>query len=126
MSLLTPFKKASGLGSTHDGVHHWWTQRMTAVALIPLTLWAAFAVATHAGDDYATVTAWFAQPSTTTLLVLFVFTAFLHAAQGLQVIIEDYVHHQALKVAALLGMKLLLVVLGTGSILSILRTAFAS
>lgn len=125
MSLLTPFKRANGLGTTRDGVHHWWLQRLTAIALIPLTLWVAFAVATHAGDDYATVAAWFAQPFTTTVLILFVFTAYLHAVQGLTVIIEDYVHHKGSKIAALIGVKLVLILLGTSSVLSILRTALA-
>lgn len=125
MSILTPFKRASGLGSTSDGVKHWWMQRMTAVALVPLSLWVAFAIASHAGEDYATVAAWFAQPFTTTMLVLFVFTAFLHASQGLTVVIEDYVHHDGVKVTALVGVKLVLVLLGTSSALSILHTAFA-
>lgn len=125
MSLLTPFKRANGLGTTRDGVHHWWLQRLTAIALIPLTLWVAFAVATHTGDDYATVAAWFAQPFTTTMLILFVFTAYLHAVQGLTVIIEDYVHHKGSKIAALIGVKLILILLGTSSVLSILRTALA-
>ncbi|EIJ32967.1 succinate dehydrogenase, hydrophobic membrane anchor protein [Thiothrix nivea] len=125
MSLLTPFKQASGLGSTSDGVKHWWMQRMTAVALVPLTLWVAFAVAAHAGADYASVAAWFAQPFTTTMLTLFVFTAFLHASQGLTVVIEDYVHHDGVKVTALVCIKLMLVLLGTSSVLSILRTAFS-
>lgn len=125
MSLLTPFKRASGLGTTNDGVHHWWMQRLTAVALVPLTLWVIFAVASHAGDDYASVAAWFAQPFTTTLLTLFVFTTFLHATQGLTVIIEDYLHHEGAKFAAMITMKLVLVLLGTSSVLSILRVAFA-
>lgn len=125
MSILTPFKRASGLGSTSDGVKHWWMQRMTAVALVPLSLWVAFAVASHAGADYATVAAWFAQPFTTTMLILFVFTAFLHASQGLTVVIEDYIHHDGVKVTALVGVKLILVLLGTSSALSILHTAFA-
>jgi succinate dehydrogenase / fumarate reductase membrane anchor subunit len=125
MSLLTPFKRASGLGTTNDGVHHWWMQRLTAVALAPLTLWVVFAVASHAGEDYAVVATWFAQPFTTTMLTLFVFTAFLHAVQGLTVIIEDYLHHEGAKFAALITMKLVLVLLGTSSALSILRVAFA-
>jgi len=125
MSLLTPFKRASGLGSTNDGVHHWWMQRLTAVALVPLTLWVVFAVAAHSGEHYASVAAWFAKPFTTTMLTLFVFAAFLHAAQGLTVVIEDYLHHEGAKFAALIGMKLVLVLLGTSSILSILRVAFA-
>lgn len=124
MSLLTPFKRASGLGTTSDGVKHWWMQRLTAIALIPLTFWVVFSVASHVGNDYATVAAWFAQPFTTTMMVLFVFTAFLHASQGLTVIIEDYMHHEGYKFTALIGMKLVLVLLGTSSVLSILRVAF--
>lgn len=124
MSLRTPFKHAIGLGSTSDGVKHWWMQRMTAVALIPLTLWLVFSVAAHAGEDYATVASWFAQPFTTTMLTLFVFTAFLHAIQGLTVVIEDYVHHDGIKVTAMVIMKLVLTFLGVSSILSILRVAF--
>ena len=124
MSLLTPFKRASGLGTT-SGVSHWWIQRVTAIALIPLVLWMVFSVAAHTGDDYASVAAWFAEPFTTTMLTLFVFTAFFHASLGLTVVIEDYVHHEGIKIAALIGMKLVLVLLGTSSILSILRVAFA-
>ncbi len=124
MSLLTPFKRASGLGTTNDGVHHWWMQKLTAVALIPLSLWFAFAVAKHAGDDYQTIQAWIANPFTTTMLTLTAFTTFLHAAQGLQVIIEDYIHHEGVKFATLIGMKLALVSLGVSSVLSILRVAF--
>lgn len=126
MSLLTPLKKARGLGSAKDGVHHWWVQRLTAVALVPLTFWAAFSVATMAGENYATVAAWFAQPFTTAMLALFVFTAFYHAALGLQVVIEDYLHHKAAKFAALIGVKLLLVLLGAISVISILRVAFTA
>ena len=124
MSLLTPLKKARGLGSAKDGVHHWWMQRLTAIALVPLTLWLVFSVASMTGSDYATVSAWFAQPFTTAMLTLFVFTAFYHAALGLQVVIEDYIHGEAAKFAALIAMKLLLALLGTVSVIAILRVAF--
>ena len=125
MSLLTPFKRASGLGPTNDGVHHWWMQKLTAVALVPLSLWFAFAVAKHSGDDYQAIQAWISNPYTTTMLTLTAFTTFLHAAQGLQVIIEDYVHNEAVKFAALIGVKLMLALLGTVSVVSVLRVAFA-
>lgn len=126
MSLLTPLKKARGLGSAKDGVHHWWLQRLTAIALVPLTLWLVFSVAAMTGSDYAAVNAWFAQPFTTAMLTLFVFTAFYHAALGLQVVIEDYIHGEAAKFAALIVMKLLLALLGTVSVIAILRVAFTS
>jgi len=126
MSLLTPLKKARGLGSAKDGVHHWWLQRLTAIALVPLTLWLVFSVAAMTGSDYAAVSTWFAQPFTTAMLTLFVFTAFYHAALGLQVVIEDYIHCEAAKFAALIAMKLLLALLGTVSVIAILRVAFTS
>ena len=62
MSLITPLKKARGLGSAKDGTHHWWVQRVTAVALVPLTLWVAFAVASMAGESYETVVNYFQAP----------------------------------------------------------------
>lgn len=125
MSLLTPLKKARGLGSAKDGTHHWWMQRVTAIALVPLTLWLAFSVASLTGSDYASVAQWFARPFTTAMLTLFVFTSFYHASLGLQVVIEDYVHHEWVKMAALIGVKLLLTLLGTTSVIAVLRVAFA-
>lgn len=121
MRFLTPFKKAHGLGHVKTGVHHWIVQRVTAIALIPLTLWAAFAVASLAGKDYATVRAWFAAPFTAVMLSLLVFFSSYHASLGLQVVIEDYVHHQATKIAALLAVKSALILLGTLSLVAILR-----
>ena len=125
MSLLAPIKKARGLGSAKDGVHHWWMQRVTAIALVPLTLWVVFSVASMSGQDYESVQAWLSKPFTTAMFALFIFTSFYHAALGLQVIIEDYVHNEAVKFAALIGVKLVLALLGTVSVVSVLRVAFA-
>jgi succinate dehydrogenase / fumarate reductase, membrane anchor subunit len=121
MRFVTPFKKAHGLGTVKTGVHHWLVQRMTAIALIPLTLWVVFSVATLVGKDYASVSAWFSKPVTVVLLTLFITTAYYHASLGLQVIIEDYIHHQASKIAALIAVKFVLLLLGTLSVLAILR-----
>lgn len=125
MRFVTPFKKAHGLGAVKTGVHHWWMQRITSIALIPLSLWVAFSVAALVGQDYTKVAAWFAEPFTAIMLTLFVFTASYHASLGLQVVIEDYIHHQATKIAALIVVKLVLVLLGTLSMVSILRLFFA-
>lgn len=126
MSILTPLKKARGLGSAKDGTHHWWLQRVTAIALIPLVLWVAFSVASMAGEDYNIVVGYFTSPLNTAMFALFLFTAAYHAILGLQVVIEDYVHCEALKIAALLGSKLVLTLLGTVSVLAVLRVAFGS
>lgn len=126
MRFETPAKKAHGLGPVKTGVHHWWIQRVTAIALIPLTLWVVFSVATLTGKDYASVAAWFAEPLTAVMLSLFVFFAAYHASLGLQVVIEDYVHHNAARIAALIVVKFLLILLGTLSIISILRLFFTA
>ncbi|MDD5392249.1 MAG: succinate dehydrogenase, hydrophobic membrane anchor protein [Thiothrix sp.] len=125
MRFVTPNKKARGLGSVKTGVHHWWVQRVTSIALVPLTLWVVFSVASLVGQDYAHVSAWFAKPFTTVMLTLFVAVATYHASLGLQVIIEDYIHHQAAKIAALVAVKLALVLLGTFCVVLLLRLFFA-
>ena len=126
MSLVTPLKKARGLGSAKDGTHHWWQQRVTAVALVPLTLWVVFSVAAMAGEDYETVLSYFSSPFNVAMYCLFLFTAFYHAVLGLQVVIEDYIHHEGLKIGALMGMKFALILTGIMSIFAVIRTAFGS
>lgn len=126
MRFLTPFKKALGLGSVRTGPHHWQEQRITAIALIPLTLWAMFSVATLVGRDYATVMLWFRQPHHIALLSLFVFFAVYHASLGLQVVIEDYVHTPALRIASLILIKLVLILLGTFCVIATLKLFFAA
>ena len=126
MSIVTPLKKARGLGSAKDGTHHWWVQRVTAVALVPLTLWVAYCVACMAGESYETVVSYFQAPFNVAMFVLFLFTAFYHASLGLQVVIEDYVHHEGLMIGALMGMKFAIVLTGFTAIFAVLRAAFGS
>lgn len=92
MSLRTPLGKAIGLGSAQSGAHHWWMQRVTAVALIPLALWFVWALMSLLGADQATVQAWISQPLNAAMLMALVIAMFYHAQLGLQVVIEDYVH----------------------------------
>lgn len=124
MSLVTPLKKASGLGSAKSGTHHFWVQRLTAVALAPLTLWVAFTVAAMSSADYATVVTYFASPFNVAMFCLFLFAGFYHAALGLQVVIEDYIHNEGLKIGVLIGMKFFIVLTGFTSIFAVLRAAF--
>ena len=91
-SLRTPLAKARGLGSAKDGTHHFWLQRLTAVALIPLTVWFALSIASLATAGQAEALAWMKSPVTATLMLSFIMAGFWHMKLGLQVVIEDYVH----------------------------------
>ncbi len=92
MSLRDPLATARGLGSAKDGTGHWWTQRLTALALLLLTPWFAWLVLGLVGADQGTTRAALAQPLTASLLLAFLVSLFWHAQLGMQVIIEDYVH----------------------------------
>src|SRR5690606_20285461 len=101
MSYRTPLGRVLGLGSAHEGVGHWWIQRLTAVALIPLTLWLFFALVALGSPDYQTVREWMSTPVNAVLASLLVLTLSYHSRLGVQVVVEDYVHHRGLKLAAL-------------------------
>lgn len=122
-SLRTPLARASGLGSARSGVEHWWTQRVTAVALVPLTVWLTASIVAHAGDDHATLLAWLGSPVQTVLIVLLLIALFWHMALGLQVVIEDYVH-SGMKIPLLLAVRFGSLALAVIGILAILRIAF--
>ncbi|MDE2379943.1 succinate dehydrogenase, hydrophobic membrane anchor protein [Bradyrhizobium sp.] len=117
--------KAVGLGSARDGVENWLLERVSAVALIPLTLWFTVSTVMHAGDDYATVMAWLRRPVTTTLMALLLMALFHHTALGLQVIIEDYVHSR-MKVLLLVGMRLGCLAMAVTGLVATLKIAFGA
>ena len=120
MSLRTPLSEAKGLGSAKEGAAHWWLQRLTAVALIPLVIWLAFAVAMLGDANYEAVLAWLQKPHVAVLLILFVAATFYHTQLGLQVIVEDYVHGW-LKVATLILINFLCIVLAVTGIVALLK-----
>ncbi len=124
MSLRTPLSHAKGLGTAKEGVSHWWVQRVTAVALVPLVLWMTFSIAGLVGADYGVVVEWFRSPVNTALLVLFLVVMFHHLQLGLQVVIEDYVHHEGAKMATMICMKFAVVFLAVLSVVSVMRVAF--
>lgn len=97
--MRTPIKVAKGQGSSHTGVPHWWVQRVTAVALVPLSIWFLFLLAGVVHADHATVLATIGHPVHAVFLIAFAVCMFWHGALGLQVIIEDYVHTRWLEVA---------------------------
>ena len=109
--LRTPLGRVKGLGQ-HSGAHHWWVQRLSAVALVPLGLWFIVTLAHIAGLPVQDVRAYLAEPLHVTLMILFLVAGLHHAQLGLQVIIEDYVHCGAVKFALLIGIKFLAVGLG--------------
>jgi succinate dehydrogenase / fumarate reductase membrane anchor subunit len=101
----TALGRARGLGSAKEGVAHWWVQRVTALLLIPLVVWFTASLLAHLGSDYAGVIAWLHEPVTYGLMVLLLGAMFWHAALGLQVVFEDYVHGEAAKLVSILLAK---------------------
>lgn len=123
MSLRTPLAEARGLGSAKEGVGHWWHQRLTAVALVPLTLWFGFSVALLGSADYYTVIDWVAHPVNAVLLILLLAVGFWHGALGVKEVIEDYVAGEGKKLFLLLAVQLAAVVLALAGIFAVLRIA---
>ena len=121
--LRNPMRKARGLGSAQSGVGHWWTQRVTAAALVALGIWFVILVLGLLHADYATARATVARPWNALLLVAFIIATFWHAVLGVQVVIEDYVHTRWLEVTSLLAIKFLAVLGGLASVLAVLRIA---
>ncbi len=124
MSLRSPLGRVKGLGAAREGVGHWWAQRLTSIALVPLTIWFVASVVALAGADYFTMKEWIGSPIVAGLLILFLVAGFHHAAAGLQVVIEDYVHHEGTKIASLMAVNALALVLGLCGILAVLSVFF--
>ena len=124
MSMRSPLGRVRGLGSAREGVGHWWAQRMTSLALIPLALWFVASLVGLTGADHATARDWIAAPVPAALLVLLIVAAFYHGALGFQVIIEDYIHHEGAKLAALIAVNGLSLLLGLAGVLSVLMVLF--
>jgi succinate dehydrogenase / fumarate reductase membrane anchor subunit len=122
--LRSPLARARGLGSAKDGTAHFIASRVTAIALVPLTLWFAFAVIGVAGAGHEAAVAWAAAPINAILLILLVVTTLYHAALGCQVVIEDYVHHEMTKLAAILAVYLACTALGVAGVFAVLKIAF--
>lgn len=118
--------RVQDLGSAREGVGQWWMQRITAVALIPLTLWLVASFLQHVADDYVALTAWLRRPLAAVLMVLLLMALCYHMALGLKVIVEDYVHVERVKVASVALIHLLSVALAVTGIFATLRIALAS
>ena len=123
--MRSPLGRALGLGSAKEGVEHWWRQRTTALLLVPLVLWFVVAVIGLVGADRAAMVAWMHNPIAAVLMILLIVATFYHAALGLQVVIEDYIHGEAAKFATLLVMRVLCILFVLRGVLAVLTLAFA-
>jgi len=121
MKYRAPLKNALGLGSAKSGSEHWWVQRLTAVALIPLTLWFVYCIVASGVNvgDFDAIRGWIGKPVHSIMLILLTFTMLYHSLLGVEVIVEDYVHGP-LKVVTLILSKFAHIVAGVAAIYSII------
>ena len=126
MSMRSPLARVRGDGSAKSGAHHWWAQRLSALALIPLFLWFVASLAAVATADYATAVAWIASPWNSALLVLLIVATFHHGHLGMQVVFEDYIHTHWLQVTSIILVRFVSALLAAVSIIAVLRTAWGS
>lgn len=122
-SLRSALGRVRGLGAARGGTEHWLAQRLTSLALLPLTLWLVISVASLAGAGHAAAVEWIAAPVNALLLLLTLGLTFHHTAGGLQVIIEDYVRPEGRRFAAILAVKAICLVAAAASALAVLRIA---
>lgn len=119
--LRSPLGRARGLGSARAGSHHWWGQRLTAIALVPLTIWFIFAVIHLSGASHSVVIGWLSSPLTMGLMLALIVATFHHLQLGVQVVIEDYVHDERIKIGAVLAVRGLSILLALVCIVSVLK-----
>jgi succinate dehydrogenase / fumarate reductase membrane anchor subunit len=117
--------RARGLGSANSGASHWLAERLSSVALVPLTLWFVFSVVSLLGKERAAVVAWAHGPVTATLLLALVVITFKHMAMGLQVVIEDYIHEEKPRLLWLVVMKGVVGLFGLAGVIATLKLALA-
>lgn len=122
----TPLKIANGLGSAKSGAHHWMVQRITAVALIGLSLWVVWIALAATRMDYVAARALIAQPWNAVLMIVFLITSFWHAQLGLQVIVEDYVHAKGFELALQTTIKFVCFLGAAASVLAVIRIALGT
>jgi len=121
MNLTAPLSRVLGLGSAKQGLHHWWLQRLTAIALVPLLLWLVCGLAQVAGGGYAEARTWVQSPGVALLLLLLAVAMFWHTKLGLQVIIEDYVHLKWLRVTSLIVLNFAIITFLVATLFAILK-----
>jgi succinate dehydrogenase / fumarate reductase, membrane anchor subunit len=125
MSLKDPLARVHGLGSAKEGVSHWWAQRLTAIALVPLSVWFMAWLFCLLGADPGSARAAVADPVSAFLLIVFLVALFWHAQLGLQVVVEDYVHTRWLEVTLQISIRFLAFLGALAGILAVMRIALA-
>lgn len=127
MDMSTPLARARGHGASKEGgTHHWWSQRLTSIAMIPLSLWFVVSAIGLIGADHTAFAEWIGQYGNLLAMSLFIVAMFAHISQGLQVVIEDYVHSEGSKIATLVIVKGCIYLGGASCLLSIFIVAFGN
>lgn len=126
MELRSQLSRVRGLGASHEGAHHFWVQRVSGIALVPLVLWFVLSASKMVGADLPTFTAWVGTHYNPVLLILLILTMFYHGFLGLQVIIEDYIHGEAVKLTSLILTKFAVYLIGGCAIFAVIRLTFGS
>jgi len=124
MKYRTPISIARGLGSSKDGLGHWWMQRLTAIGLVPLVLWFVVSMIALAGQSRGEVITWLQSPHHSVLFSIFIITSLYHANLGLQAIYEDYIQARWLQLSARIATSFAAVVLGVTGVFALLGLAF--
>ncbi|MBM3599967.1 MAG: succinate dehydrogenase, hydrophobic membrane anchor protein [Alphaproteobacteria bacterium] len=123
MAMRSMIGRVRGLGSAKEGTGHFFVQRLTAVALIPLSLWFVFSLVRLVGVEYGEIKFWASQQINACGLIALVIATFYHAELGLQVVIEDYVHDEGIKFISLVATKLVCAALAIAGIFAVLKLA---
>lgn len=126
MSFRTPKARVVGLGSAKGGTHHWWMQRLTSIALLPLTVLFVVPFAGALGEGFEAARAVYAHPFNAIVAVLFIAVTFHHLAQGLQVVIEDYVHAKGWRTGLIIANTMFNTVAGLAGVFAVLKIAFGA
>jgi|SRR3990172_2219199 len=126
MSLRSNLGVVRGLGSAKGGTHHWWMQRLTAIALVPLSLWFVAHIVHLAGADYVTAVAWFRNPWHSALMTALLIATFYHAQLGLQVVVEDYVDTAWVQITTQILIKFFAILLGLASVIAVVRISMGA
>lgn len=119
MHIQTPLSRAKGLGSAKTGVHHWWVQRLTALALVPLVLWFVYNIVQAAQSGIGMVE-FLSSPTQAVAMILFIVVSLYHGCLGVQVVIEDYVHCGCAKITLLIVTYFVSVISGVAAVLAII------